>query len=120
MIVVEQSLTADDNDVLAGTDLANIPELGTLIVWAASTVADSLISITGPGSEPVVRTQAMVLRANGMPDRRSDIPYMVGVIQGGHYVINVDEVTAATITIIAVYLDVDDIAAGILASMLGG
>ncbi len=119
MIVVQQVITADDLDVLAGTDLANIPELGILAVWAASTVNDTLMSITGPGSEPVVRTQVVILRANGMPDRSTDTPYLVGVVQGGHYVVNVDVVTAATVTIMAIYLDQEDVAAGVLQLIIG-
>lgn len=114
MIVVETSLSATNSDVLNGTDLDSIPTAGVLVIWAASTVADSTITITGPGSEPVVRNRPLPLRANGMPSKLDDQPFSVGVIQGGHYVVDVTEVTAMTAHIIAVWYDAQDIAAGLL------
>jgi len=114
MIIVTSSLSATNNDVLNGTDLDSIPTAGVLVIWAASTVADSTITITGPGSEPVVRNRPLPLRANGMPDKLSDQPFSVGVIQGGHYVVDITEVTAMTVTMIAVWYDAQDIAAGLL------
>ncbi len=114
MIVVTTSLSASNADVLNGTDLDSIPTAGVLVVWGASTVADSTITITGPGSEPVVRNRPLPLRANGMPDKLVDQPFSVGVIQGGHYVIDVTEVTAMTATLIVVWYDAQDVAAGLL------
>jgi len=114
MIIVQLNLQASNTDALNGTDLDSIPGPGVLVLWAASTVADSTITVTGPGSEPVVRNQVVVLRANGIPDKSTDQPFAVGVIQGGHYVVDITEVTAMTLTLIAVWYDAQDIAAGLL------
>lgn len=108
MIVVEQVISADDADVLSGTDLDNVPMAGVLIVQAVSTQADTLINITGPGSEPVVRNQALVLRANS-EIQEDDPDYAVGVTQGGHYIIDVNVQTAATVRVRATYVPVDEI-----------
>lgn len=110
MIIVTQTMTADNTDVLAGTDLANIPEAGVLMIRAASTVIDSLITITGPGSEPVTRNTPIILRANAEVRERDDPAYQVPVSQGGRYVINVNIQTAATVRVIAIYADVADLA----------
>jgi len=109
MIIVESVLTADNTDVLAGTDLANIPSLGGLSVFAASTVLDTLLSITGPGSEPVVRLRPILLRANAEVRQDEDVSFQVPVVQGGRYVINVDVVTAATVRIRAIFEDLRDL-----------
>lgn len=109
MIIVENVATADDTDFLQNTDLANIPSPGILSIYAASTQNDTLLTITGPGSEPVVRSQAMVLRANAEIRMDEDITYMIPVSQGGRYVIAVDVQTAATFRIRAVFQDLQDL-----------
>lgn len=114
MIVVNSTLTASNTDILNGTDLDSIPGPGVLSVFGASTQADGTITITGPGSEPVVRNRVLALRTNGVPDKLSDQPFLVGVIQGGHYVLNYTEVTAATAMFISVFYDAQDIGAGLL------
>jgi len=109
MILVRSVLTADNADVLDATDLANIPGDGMLTVYAASTQNDTLMTITGPGSEPVVRARALPLRTNGQPLISDDVPLAVPVIQGGHYVINIDVVTAATVVVVSIYYDMGDL-----------
>jgi len=109
MIVVEATGTADDADFLANTDLANIPELGGLSIFASSTQNDTLITITGPGSEPVVRGQAILLRANAEIRQDEDISFQVPVTQGGRYVIDVNVQTAATFRIRAIFEDLQDL-----------
>lgn len=103
MIVVSATITADNTDVLSGTDLANIPGDGQLDIFAASTQNDTTMTITGPGNEPLIRSQKLQLRSNGMPILSDDLPYTLLVSQGGHYVINIDVVTAATVNILAVF-----------------
>lgn len=105
MIIVENTGTADDADFLDATDLANIPSAGVLTVYASSTQDDTLITITGPGSEPVVRSQAILLRANGEIRANEDVPYVVPVFQGGHYIVDVNVQTAATYRVRCVYQD---------------
>ncbi len=109
MIVVDVVLTADNTDVLSGSDLANIPALGGLSIFACSTQQDTLLTITGPGSEPVVRNIPMTMRANAEIRQDEDIKYMIPVSQGGRYVLGVDVVTSATVRIRAVYEDLNDL-----------
>lgn len=109
MIVVRSVLAADNLDVLDGTDLANIPAMGIIQIYAASTQSDTTLTVTGPGSEPVTRARPLPLRANGQPLHSDDQPLMVGVVQGGHYVLNVDVVTAATVVVETTYFDLEDL-----------
>lgn len=109
MIVVESTGTADDSDFLANTDLANIPGPGMLSVYAASTQNDTLLTITGPGAEAVVRAQAILLRANAEIRMDEDITFPVAVSQGGRYVLDINVQTAATFRIRAVFQDLVDL-----------
>jgi len=109
MIVVDTVLTADNNDVLGGTDLANIPGPGGLQVFGVSTQQDTTITITGPGSEPVIRNRPLTLRANAEIRENEDVGLEVPVSQGGRYVIAIDVVTAATVRIRAIYFDLIDL-----------
>lgn len=109
MIIVETVLSADNTDVLAGSDLANIPEGGVLMIRAASTQQDTDITITGPGSEPVARNIPMILRANAEIRQQDDPSFQIPVTQGGRYVINVDVVTAATVRVSATFADLEDL-----------
>ena len=113
MILVRTFGTADNTDVLNGTDLDSIPADGILTVFGVSTQNDTAITITGPGSEPVIRNRALPLRANAEIRILEDPSMAVGVVQGGHYVVNLDVVTAATFQILAVYLDREDLAGGV-------
>lgn len=109
MIIVQKTFTATNTDALSGTDLAQIPAFGQLDIFLASTQNDSTITITGPGNEPIVRGGQIVQRTNGMADSESDIPFSLVVSQGGKYVINLTVVTAATIGLIAIFRDYDEI-----------
>lgn len=103
MITVTKFTTATAADVLASTDLANIPDEGQLDLFFASTANDSLVSIFGPENEPVIRGMAMEQRTNGQPDLQSGLQYSVPVTKGGHYTISVTIQTAGTIGVIAVF-----------------
>lgn len=109
MIIVEVVGSADNTDVLAGSDLANIPEGGVIMIRAASTQQDTDLTITGPGSEPVARNIPMILRANAEIRQQDDPSFQLPVTQGGRYVINVDVVTAATFRISVTYADLEDL-----------
>ncbi len=108
MIVVQRTITADNTDVLNGTDLAQIPGIGQLDLFIASTQADTVFSISGPANEPLVRLQTAVLRTNGVPSLLDDVPLSLLAIQGGKYVLNIDIVTAATVVVVAIFRDVSD------------
>jgi len=109
MILVETTMTADNTDVLDGTDLDSIPRGGVLVVEAASTQNDTLMSLTGPNAEPVVQDQALILRANAEIRSDSDPSYPIPVTQGGHFTIAIDVVTAATVRVRATFYDLDEI-----------
>lgn len=109
MIAVEVTGTADATDALDGTDLQTIPGPGGLTIFVASTQLDTLLTITGPGSEPVVRNRPMLLRAGPEIRQDEDVAYMIPVVQGGRYIINVDVTTAATFRVRAIYEDLHDL-----------
>lgn len=102
MISVQRTITADDTDALANTDLANIPGPGQLDVFISSTQNDTVFSLTGPGIEPIARLIRVAQRTNGMPSLLDDSPYSIPV-DAGHYVLNIDVVTAATASFVAHY-----------------
>lgn len=112
MVVVNRTLTADDTDALAGTDLANLPGPGQLDVFIASTQADTVFTLTGPGAEPIARLIRVQQRTNGVPSLQDDVPYSIPVLPG-HYVLNVDIVTAATVGFVARYISAEEIAAAL-------
>lgn len=109
MIVVTAVISADNTDALSSTDLSNIPDDGQLDLFIASTQNDTVFSVTGPGQEPIARLIKVQLRTNGMPSLQDDIPYSIPVVAGGHYVVNIDIVTAATVNLVAMYRSVDEL-----------
>lgn len=103
MIIVRQVLAADNTDVLAGTQLDQVPGPGIFTVWGASTVADSLITIT-LGQDTLINAQALPLRTSGEPSLNEDVPVAIIDSPGGvRPVINVDENTAMSATIVVVF-----------------
>ena len=115
MITVRTFMTADNTDVLDGTDLDSMPGGGLLVIRAASTQNDTLLTITAPNQEAPIRARAMILRANAEIRLNEDEPYVVGMMQGGHAVIAIDVVTAATVQLSATFIDGEDLAAGFTA-----
>lgn len=98
IVTVEELLTATDADFLAGTALDQPGVPGVYTVWAASTVADSTITISQGGR--VVTDQAVVVeRANGEIRENEDVFFQVLSKTGGRPVINIVEVTAASIRV---------------------
>ena len=111
MISVNRFITADDADALASTDLANVPGPGQLDIFLASTQNDSVFTFTGPGVEPVARLIRIGQRTNGQPSLADDVPYSVPV-DTGHYTLNIDIVTAATVGIVAIYRSMEELVGG--------
>lgn len=95
---VEEVLTATDPDFLAGTQLDQPGVAGVYTVWAASTVGDSTITIT-LGGRTIVNGAVVVLRANSEVRENEDPFYQMISRTGGRPVINVVEVTAASIRV---------------------
>lgn len=103
MIVVRQSITADNTDVLAGTQLDQVPLPGKFTIWAASTVLDSLLTVS-LGEITLINAQALPLRTNGEPNVNEDIPLAeIDSPGGARPVLNYNEQTAATVVIQVVY-----------------
>lgn len=98
IITDEQLLTATTPDVLAGTQLDQPGVPGVYTVWVASTVGDTTISLT-LGGRTVVNAAVAVLRANSEIRENEDTFYQVLSRTGGRPVINIVEVTAATIRV---------------------
>jgi len=98
MINVEQVITATDPDFLAGTQLDQPGVAGVYTVWVASTVGDTTITIT-LGGRTIVNGAAAVLRANSEIRENEDPFYQMVSKTGGRPVINIVEVTAASIRV---------------------
>jgi len=98
VITVEVVLTATNADVLAGTQLdqPGVPVVYT--VWGASTVGDSTITIT-LGGRLITNAAVLILRANSEIRENEDTFFQMLSLTGGRPVINVIEVTAASMRI---------------------
>lgn len=95
-------MTASNTDVLAGTQLDQVPGPGLFLVMGASTVADSTIGIT-LGADTYVNDRPLPLRANGVPNAQDDVQLAVQSPGGVRPVINIVEVTAMTVFLIVVF-----------------
>jgi len=98
ILTVEEVLTASDTDFLAGTLLDQPGVPGVYTIWAASTVGDSTITIS-LGGRTLVSAAVVILRANSEIREESDTFFQMLSRTGGRPVINVVEVTAASIRI---------------------
>lgn len=103
-IIVNKDLPTDNTDVLNGSALDPVPAPGALLIYLASSQRDGVLTVGGPG---VLGGGAYkvppVLRANGIPDVASDIPFMVQV-QQGKVVLDYDEVTAGDAFVTVMYV----------------
>jgi len=98
IITVESVLTASNTDFLAGTQLDQPGVPGVYTVWAASTVGDSTVSISQGGR--LITDQAVItLRANSEIRENEDTFFQMISPSGGRPVINITEVTAASIRV---------------------
>lgn len=102
-IQIRQVLTADNTDVLNGTDLENIPGPGLLLIGAASTQNDTIMNITGRGFEVPFREQALALRTNGQLTEDDDA-ITVFTPQGGKVIVDINVQTAATVVVEAMFI----------------
>jgi len=93
MITDEQTLTATNADVLAGTQLDQPGVPGVYTIWIASTVGDTTITIT-LGGRTVTNAAIATLRANSEIRENEDVFFQVVSRTGGRPVINVVEATA--------------------------
>lgn len=98
IITVERTLTADDADFLAGTQLDQPGQAGVYTIWAASTVGDTEITIT-LGGQRLTDAAIVTLRANSEIRENEDTFFQMLSQTGGRPVININVVTAATVRI---------------------
>jgi len=98
IITVEQTLTVDNADFLAGTQLDQPAVPGVYTVWAASTVGDTELSMT-LGGRQITNAAIVTLRANSEIRENEDTNFQVLSRTGGRPVININVVTAATVRV---------------------
>lgn len=98
IITVEDVITATSTDFLAGTQLDQPGVPGVYTIWIVSTVGDTTVSIT-LGSVTLVSAAVVVLRANSEIRENEDSFYQMLSRTGGRPVINITEVTAASIRV---------------------
>ena len=97
-----ENITADDTDVLAGTQLDQLEAGGQLDILALSTQLDTLMTIIGPDNEPIAYDIEIPSETRAIKPG-DDLSFSLAVRTGGHYTISVDIVTAATVQFMAVY-----------------
>ena len=95
IVTDEQTLTATNADVLAGTQLDQPGVAGVYTIWLASTVGDSLVTIS-LGGRTITNAAIVILRANSEIRENEDPFFQVLSRTGGRPVISVTEVTAMT------------------------
>jgi len=98
MITVESTITASNTDFLSGTQLDQPGVPGVYTIWGASTVGDTTMTVS-IGGRTVVNGATLVLRANSEIRENEDTFFQLVSQTGGRPVINITEVTSATIRI---------------------
>jgi len=102
-VTVERVLTATNADFLAGTQLDQPGVPGVYTVFLASTVGDTTVSIT-LGGRSITTDSVVILRANSEIRMQEDNFYQMLSRTGGRPVINIVEVTAASIRVRVIFL----------------
>jgi len=98
IITVESTLTADNADFLAGTQLDQPGVPGVYTIWGASTVGDTTISIT-LGGRTITNAAVLTLRANSEIRENEDTFFQMLSATGGRPQININVQTAAVVRI---------------------
>lgn len=104
-ITVEDVITATNTDFLAGTQLDQPGTPGIYTIWLASTVGDSTVSIT-LGGVLITSAALIILRANSEIRENEDNFHQMASVTGGRPVINITEVTAASIRVRVKFLTI--------------
>lgn len=99
MILVRKVLTADETNILSGTELQSIPTDGNLEIYAASSQSDTNMTIFRPGGEVIIFNRPITQRTGGVVDTISDTPYELPVTAGESPRIDIDINTAASVAI---------------------
>lgn len=96
MIQVTGIVTADSQNALAGSDLQSAPGAGIVLLWIASSQADTRITFAAP-PKVASRNITPFLRTNGVPMISDDSPVAVAVVGGEQIILFIDIVTGATV-----------------------
>lgn len=102
MRIYTENLTADNTDILAGTNLDNLEAGGQIDFLLISTQADTLISIGGPDAEPIVDGSQIPQETRALRPGE-DLAFSLPLATGGHYTVALDIVTAAIVQFMAIY-----------------
>lgn len=106
---VQRGGTVDNTDVLSASDLENLPGPGALAVYAASTAADTTITVTPPGVQSPARAVNLTQKAVATVNVNDDQPLaMVPILASGRCIVAVDVVTGGTWAALFVYLPSDE------------
>lgn len=102
---VEELFTATESDVLRDTDLRQAPGPGAVGFWAASTVSDSTITIRVGGAS-LINAQVVPNRgANAPIQENQEAPSAMAPVIGGELLqVDVVEVTAMSLRLVAIYV----------------
>lgn len=103
MIQVTGITTTTTNNALASTDLGSAPGAGVVLLWVASTQADSRITFAAP-PRVASRNITPFIRTNGVPLVSDDSPVAVPVVGGEQIILQITVVTAATIGYVAKFI----------------
>jgi len=98
ILTVEETLTADDTDFLAGSLLDQPGVPGVYTIWGASTVGDTTITIS-LGGRTITSAAILTLRANSEIREQEDTNFQMLSVTAGRPVININVVTAAVVRI---------------------
>jgi len=98
MITVESTVTADNADFLAATQLDQPGVPGVYTIWLASTQGDTEVSIT-LGGQTITNAAIVTLRANSEIRENEDTFFQMLSQTGGRPVININVVTAAIVRV---------------------
>lgn len=97
-----ENLVVDDTDVLSGTALENLEAGGQLDLLLLSSQGDTLLTITGPDNEPIALSVEVPQETRALRPTM-DLVMSLAVVSGGHYTIDINIVTAATVQFMGIY-----------------
>jgi len=103
----ENEVQATTTDVLGATPLRVMPGPGAVSIYGSSTVADSRASVTLGGKS--LKTDSLVTKVSSdrQIDMEADIPLGIAMVRGGEVLtVDVTEVTAMTLRVLAVWVGV--------------
>ena len=93
-------ITADNADLLDGTDLTTIDEGHGVEIYITSSQSDTVVLITVPGQETPATKVSPQVRANGLVAESDDPGLGLVMTETGHIKIDVDIDTAATVGVL--------------------